>query len=50
MAWLREEAEAASEDQIRRVMAALDVVSEQEIDGEWEDHLRKMAIAAIGAV
>lgn len=48
--WLNDEASAATEDQIKRVMAALDAVSDERIDGEWDDHLRRMALAAIGAM
>jgi hypothetical protein len=48
--WLGEEFAAANEAQIGRVMAALDVCSERPITGEWSDHLRAMALAAIEAM
>jgi hypothetical protein len=47
-AWLNDECRAATEDQIQRVMAALDEVLEEPID-EWNNHLRKLAMVAIEA-
>jgi hypothetical protein len=49
MEWLTEEAKIAEEGCIQRVMAALDEVLGEEIDGDWNNHLRKLAVRAIEA-
>lgn len=40
---------AVSEERIQAVMRALDLILDEPIDGDWNNHLRKLAIAAIEA-
>lgn len=47
--WLSEESKVAAEDQIQRVMAAIDEVLGEQIGGDWNNHLRKLAMVAIEA-
>jgi hypothetical protein len=40
---------AVGEERIRAVMRALDLALDEPIKGDWEKHLRKLAIKAIEA-
>jgi hypothetical protein len=47
--WATEEFQAASELRILRVMSALDKILDGPIVDDWNDHLRKLAVAAVEA-